>query len=775
MKNTRRTVFMTALILLAFLALPAAGRADQILQILEPLSMQMIQSSNVTIRVQFGFDIQNEPRLFRAWLNGKPVGGLFDFADTNVARALLSPRDGLNASEKGSRVNVFAAEVEDPDGSKHHEMVRFTVDCSGNHAPVAQAAKDDRVFAHEFVQLDGSGSSDADNDPLAYKWTITAMPKKSKAALSDPESAKPYFIPDVPGTYVVQLVVDDYKAVSEPKTVTIEAEQLKILVERQVDDTIFEILSRHGIVTQSDTLEDIRSHHVAILDGKGLTADDLRNSELLKNVLREGKWGLVLNVAEDQKKDGLTPHLGIVSRGPARAFMFRHYFDGSTPVFRIVELPHIDAMVAETDPEILRRYAGMLLAALKESWEGYPRMVQALGPDTPIPPDLINARWDCSRTFHWTKDYSGRQSVTKGRIQTGVVTVNYTFTLFLDNGNQPTGNKQFMLLQIDTNANPNDGTLFMASSGDMDKHNEYAWFHDYLTIDVSPAPLNSPLKWVWEANDPSSPNTLNTYSANASFNMGFNQAQGALGSFTCSFTHSWTVSDWGISCNSQDIYMFWKAKSTNPPEHDGSYFGYWDMYDWYYGCGKPKEPNQMSMYQNQFHAAVVWRTESNDPGVSAVANQMATFNSHVVINTVDNWCGKDLGTTCCADKNRHTAKTAYAQDYGFDLDLGAVIPIEITNIAFDPNPVTVGATSRIITGTVTLASPAKTPILVLLSSNSGNATFPVDRFTIAKGATTGSFEIEVNGNNLESGHTYSVGITAFYAQKYTRQLTIQAQ
>jgi uncharacterized membrane protein len=46
------------------------------------------------------------------------------------------------------------------------------------------------------------------------------------------------------------------------------------------------------------------------------------------------------------------------------------------------------------------------------------------------------------------------------------------------------------------------------------------------------------------------------------------------------------------------------------------------MYDWYYGCGKPKQPNQMSMYQNQFHAAVVWRTETNDPAVSAVADQI---------------------------------------------------------------------------------------------------------------------------------------------------------
>lgn len=775
MRTVRYPALIIALISLAFLALPASSFADQILTILEPSQMQTVHSSNVTMSVQFGFDMQSEPRLFRAWLNGKPVGGLFDFADTHVVRATLSPRDGLNASEQGTRMNVFSAEVEGPDGSKHHEMVRFTVDCSGNRAPVAQAAKDDRVFAHELVQLDGSGSADADNDPLAYKWTFTTMPKKSKAAFSDPASATPNFIPDVPGTYVVQLVVDDYKTVSEPKTVTIEAVALKILVDRQVDDGIFELLGKHGIVTLSDAIEDIRTHHVAILDAKGLTADDLKNSELLKGVLREGKWGLVLNVAEDKKGPGLTPHVGIVSKGESRAFLFRHFYDGNTPVFRIFELPNIDALTAETDPEIIQKYAGRLLTTLKESWEGYPRMVQSEGPVTPIPPDLINVRWDCSKKLNWTKNYSGRQSATKGRIQTGVFDLNYTFTLFLDNGNQPSGNKQFLLLQIDTNANPNDGTSFMASSGDMDKNNEYAWFHDYLTVDVTPVPLNAPLKWVWVANDPSSPNTLHTYSANASFNMGFNQAQGALGSFTCSFSKTWTETEWGVACNSQDTYMFWKFRSTDPPEHDGSYYGYWDAGDWYYSCGKPKKPNQLSMYQNQFHAAAVWRTETNDSTVSAVADQMARFNSHVVINTVDNWCGKDLGTTCCTNWNRHSAKTAYAQDFSFDLDLGTVVPIAITNITFDPNPVTVGATPRIITGTVTLASPARMPVSILLSSNSSNATFPEEKFTVAKGSTTGTFNIEVNGNNLEPGHTYNVGISAFYAQKYTRQLTIQAQ
>jgi len=777
MRSTLHAAFMTALILLAFLALPASSKAEQILKILEPVSMQVIPSSNVTISVQFGFDMQSDPRIFRAWLNGKPVGGLFEFADTYVAAAQLSPRDGLNVSEKGTRMNVFAAEVEGPDGSKHHEMVRFTVDCSGNRAPVAQiGATDGHVFEHEFVQLDGSGSSDVDSDPLAYTWTFTTMPKKSKAAFSDPSAAMPNFIPDVPGTYVVQLVADDYKAASEPKTVTIEAVELKILVDRLVDDRIFEILGNHGMVTQSDALEDIRTHHVAILDGKGLAADEIKNSRLLKDALHEGKWGLVLNVTDEQKKTGLIPHMGIATQGDARALLFRLLRDGNTPVVRILELPSIDPSAIKSDPEIFVRYAGMLLKKLRETLEGTGEVVGAAPPpDNSIPPDLINVRWDYNSALPFSFDHSGRHPATSGRTQHGTLYANHTFTLFLDNGNKPTGNKQYLLLQVDINSNPrNAGTPWLATDTDRSKHNEYAWFQDYITVGAYPveADPNNP-KWFWSSNDPTSPNNLTTYSANASFNVGFNQAQGILGSFSCGFSQSYTLADWGVLCQEcAGSTVKWKFHSTNPPEHDGSYFGYWDMYDWYYGLGKPKQPNSISEGQGIFHGAVVWNTGN------AVLTQPAAINSRVEIDLVDNWCEKDLGTTCCSKV--HTAKSLWSKDLAFTIDVAAVIPVNIQSITFDPNPVSVnvGAAPVTIKGYVNLDQAAKidTKITDIKAESLNYNAFPrIDSITIPKGSRSGSFDIDVNTNGLSANQSVTVGISAFYTHRYTYSLTINAR
>ena len=91
-----------------------------------------------------------------------------------------------------------------------------------NTAPVADAGADqtDNVVVGDVVLLDGSKSSDADGDALSYQWSLTPAPGSS-ADLSDPASEKPSFEPDIAGTYVAQLIVDDGGLESTPDTVQI--------------------------------------------------------------------------------------------------------------------------------------------------------------------------------------------------------------------------------------------------------------------------------------------------------------------------------------------------------------------------------------------------------------------------------------------------------------------------------------------------------------------------------------------------------------------------
>jgi RHS repeat-associated protein len=98
-----------------------------------------------------------------------------------------------------------------------------------NSIPVANAGTNQTVKLGTTVQLDGSGSSDADHDPLTYRWSITVRPGGSSATLSDPTAVKPTFVADVSGTYLAQLIVNDGKVDSSPATVMIVAQAIPSL------------------------------------------------------------------------------------------------------------------------------------------------------------------------------------------------------------------------------------------------------------------------------------------------------------------------------------------------------------------------------------------------------------------------------------------------------------------------------------------------------------------------------------------------------------------
>ncbi len=88
-------------------------------------------------------------------------------------------------------------------------------------APVANAGLAQSPLVGDTVILDGSASFDVDGDLLTYEWSFTSKPAFSTAALSDPTAVRPTFVMDLPGDYVVQLIVNDVTKDSTPDTVTI--------------------------------------------------------------------------------------------------------------------------------------------------------------------------------------------------------------------------------------------------------------------------------------------------------------------------------------------------------------------------------------------------------------------------------------------------------------------------------------------------------------------------------------------------------------------------
>jgi hypothetical protein len=108
--------------------------------------------------------------------------------------------------------------------SKASSVVTIVASIS-NSAPVANAgAKQFVVFgSSSTVTIDGTYSTDADNDQLTYKWTLLQKPSSSTAVLSSTTAARPTFKADLVGDYVAQLIVNDGKVDSAPSSVIVVA------------------------------------------------------------------------------------------------------------------------------------------------------------------------------------------------------------------------------------------------------------------------------------------------------------------------------------------------------------------------------------------------------------------------------------------------------------------------------------------------------------------------------------------------------------------------
>ena len=159
--------------------------------------------------------------LTATWTLTKPIG--------SAAVLVMSGANDLEPTFTADIPGIYTAKLSLKDSRglvslDTPESVVTIVASITNSMPVANAgAKQFVVFgASSTVTLDGTFSTDNDNDQITYKWLLT-KPPTSTAVLSSTTSARPTFTAAVAGDYVAQLIVNDGKVDSAPAFVTVVA------------------------------------------------------------------------------------------------------------------------------------------------------------------------------------------------------------------------------------------------------------------------------------------------------------------------------------------------------------------------------------------------------------------------------------------------------------------------------------------------------------------------------------------------------------------------
>jgi len=526
------------------------------------------------------------------------------------------------------------------------------------------------------------------------------------------------------------------------------------LVYGPVNGPVFDEI-KYGLNLQDYTgAETLAACDVVVVSGAWLTPLAMSNDALLGSALRAGKWVLALDITEEHKSQGLSKLIGCANRGASTALMVRRERDRSgrsrTFVADVGWRAPSNGRPEGVQPTISQQAGDASLQAEAVLGNLYRDPMPV--PGNNIPDDLLYTQY----YFSYNPQLQLGPPPYRSNTQTAGMDLLFTYSVFLDNRNNPQGNFQWIAATLDGKAQPANGEIAA------DDERVKGWVQALIGVNyvvMAGAQLN------WVSSSPANPIPIQTYTNDSSFTVDFNTGGGG-GSYTWGSSATYEIPDWGAVLESSPTgTALWNFASQNP---GNALLDNWsdDEAGWFQtGFGKgglPEEPNLLTKGVVSFHVEQVWKTsivEKQNAYVAVSAGQTlgAFYCSHYSPGACWSNCG-------CYETATNSMLDTHI------LDLTAVVPVPIESITFDPNPVQAGTSA---TGTIVLSSAAPTDITIQISSNSQNATV-TPTVAINQGETSGQFQVMTNDNGIPpGGHTVAT-ISTFYAQDYQAQLTVSA-
>jgi hypothetical protein len=549
------------------------------------------------------------------------------------------------------------------------------------------------------------------------------------------------------------------------------------LVKGAVSSPVFDELKKVFRVVQYDGKQKVTDYNLLILDGDAYTPDALKADALVGEAWRAGIGVLTVDAAEDDKRQGLGGRLGLATKDTSRGFFARSSRDKSGhPSVSVVELPGNPSTVKTTGrsgPVALALVADAqnttaFIKSVVGRSKGDPaaQSGQARSQDNPIPPGLV------LKTYYYSVPVTQLLTgVNKNndpvKTQTTSIQYNYTFSVYLDNQNNPQGNFQWVAVGIDATGNPTNGTGAFACNGCYSgadgnyNADEYAWFLDQQEVTVKPTDGDTAL-FTSFGSSPATTNNATQVTTGLTFSVGFDGSSGT-GSFQYTNQQTRTILDWKLTNQSAGNLFSWYYRTANPIDADLPY----DCQDGT-GCQNafttlrwPKQPNDISLTQLQLSTQGAWKT-------SQVVNQWVSFVVTGRHGLADTWCPIDSGAFGCGGTLNQSSRYDLLLNQELKINMASVVPIPIQSITFAPAPAKAGAA---VTGIVTLKSPAVEDTDIQISSNSPNATV-LPTVTVKQGESSATFQVLTNANGIPAGGSTTATFTAYYAGNYQAQLQI---